>query len=183
MSWLPRLCKPCFAHINHSCAGRAGADDDWALVLCRRRLTANPVRMVAVQVVPCGRFVNILKNTPGACGFKRPEGYKPVTKAEIIKGLAALNIPVYEVDPKVRLGPLVSASVYCGDNACPPPGAYPGSGLTSHCVAPWLACVAGAQGPAAGAAPAWSSQASGSTDHQRPCQCCRPEAVPGGALE
>jgi hypothetical protein len=54
------------------------------------------------QVVPCARFVNILKNTPGTCGFKRPEGFVPVTKAEIIKRLAALNIPVYEVDPKVR---------------------------------------------------------------------------------
>ena len=54
------------------------------------------------QVVPCARFVNILKNTPGACGFKRPEGYAQVTKAEIIKRLATLNIPVYEVDPKVH---------------------------------------------------------------------------------
>ncbi len=127
MSWLPRLCKPCFAHIDHSCAGRAGPDDDWALVLCHRRLTANPVRMVAVQVVPCGRFVNILKNTPGACGFKRPEGYKPVTKAEIIKRLAALNIPVYEVDPKVLSGAI-------GISRC----ALWGQRLPSSWFAPWL---------------------------------------------
>jgi hypothetical protein len=59
------------------------------------------VHLFPSQMVPCARFINILKNTPGACGFKRPEGYVQVSKAEIIKRLVALNIPVYEVDPKV----------------------------------------------------------------------------------
>ena len=61
------------------------------------------VHLFPSQMVPCARFINILKNTPGACGFKRPEGYVQVSKAEIIKRLVALNIPVYEVDPKVTL--------------------------------------------------------------------------------
>ena len=61
------------------------------------------VHLFPSQMVPCARFINILKNTPGACGFKRPEGYVQVSKAEIIKRLVALNIPVYEVDPKVIL--------------------------------------------------------------------------------
>ena len=60
-----------------------------------------PAGTLAAKVVPCGRFINILKNTPGACGFKQPEGSPPLNKAQIIHRLAVLNIPVYQVDPKV----------------------------------------------------------------------------------
>ena len=60
------------------------------------------VDITAVKYVPCSRFVNILKNTPGACGFQRPGA--PISKAEIITRLVTLNIPVYEVDAKLLKG-------------------------------------------------------------------------------
>ena len=58
------------------------------------------VDITAVKFVPCSRFVNILKNTPGPCGFYRPPGSTQMSKAEIIRKLVQLNIPVYEVDAK-----------------------------------------------------------------------------------